>query len=102
MRWAMVAVGTRNPPRDLLGGEAAHRAQGERDLRRQGQRRVAAQEQQLERVVGAGDLALTDLVQILTSAPRRVTAPAVDEAAVADPYQPGCRVVGHALARPVA
>ena len=41
---------------DLGGRQAADRAQRERDLRRRGQRRVAAQEEQRERVVlvGAG------------------------------------------------
>src|SRR5215210_1653976 len=50
-RCAIVASGTRNA-RDLLGGEAAERAQREGDLRLGAQRRMAASEEQLEPLVG--------------------------------------------------
>ncbi|HJX46738.1 MAG TPA: hypothetical protein VJ375_02745, partial [Gaiellaceae bacterium] len=41
---------------DLRSRQAAHRAQRERELRRNGQRRVAAQEEEREHVVVAGRL----------------------------------------------
>ena len=42
--------------RDLRGGQTAHGAQCQRDLRGGGQRRMTAQEQQRERVVAATEV----------------------------------------------
>ena len=51
IRWAIVASGTRNAFAISAGPQPADRAERERQLRGHGQRRVAAQEQERERVV---------------------------------------------------
>ena len=51
-RCAIVGSGTRNGGGDLAGGQAADDAQGERDLGVLGERRVAAEQHELELVVG--------------------------------------------------
>ncbi len=88
---------------DLGGGQAADRTQRQRRLRGRGQRRMAAQEQQDQRVVGARDLLGRHLGgrRRLALAPRVVAAQLVDEPPGRDGHQPAARVVRHALDWPL-
>ena len=94
---------------DLLGGQPAEGAQGQRDLRVERQRRVAAGEDQLEPLVGdrasssplrppcaSGD------VELAESSRRSVRSRRIRSIARlrAGRHQPGARVGGHAVARP--
>jgi hypothetical protein len=88
---------------DLGRGQAADRAQRERGRRRRGQRRMAAQEEQHERVVGAGDVLGRRLGRdrALPLAAGVVAAHLVDQPPGGDGHQPAARAVGHALGRPL-
>ena len=87
---------------DLLGGEARDRAQGQRDLRLLGQRRVAAREDQAKAVIGLrrvrrchGPLQKRELLRVSL-----VAAQQVDGAAARRRHQPCAGVVRDALRRP--
>ena len=93
---------------DLGRGEAGERAQRERDLRLDRQRRVAAREDQAEPVVG--DAAVVDRdrwvvghqdgrLPCLRRAGLRAAQP-VERAVAGGRREPGARVGGHAVARP--
>ena len=98
---------------DLGRGEAAERAQGQRDARLRPQRRVAAGEDQPQAVVGHLRvlLALLDLLGGRARAPRGPPAPPsspggplapqpVDRLVAGDAGDPGARVVGDAVVGP--
>ena len=92
--------------RDLLGRQAAERAQRQRHLRVERERRVAAGEEQLEPLVGERRLVhvvfdgLVDPQQLRLLGQRPLAADAVDGAVARGHGEPGARVVGHAVARP--
>ena len=79
---------------DLAGGQPAHRAERERDRGRRGQRRVGAQEVELERVVhrgcGPGHRLLVD--DVLAPATGGVRPGRVQEPTPGDGDQPALRV----------
>jgi hypothetical protein len=99
-------LGDQEGASDLVGGEAAERAQRERDLRLQRERRVAAGHDQLEALVGDGGLVhrllhyCRRLEQLGLLGERAVAADAVDRAVAGGGHEPGPRVVRRALARP--
>jgi hypothetical protein len=93
---------------DLRRGQPSDRAQRQRDLARPGQRRVAAQKEQGEAVIGAGDalirgLLLRDCCRVveLPAPPRVLTADLIDQAAGCHRDQPAARAGWHALDRPL-
>ena len=92
--------------RDLAGGQAAERAQRQRDLRLRGERRVAAGEDELEPLVGEGRLVhgvlrrLGHLEQAGLRGQRAVAADAIDGSVARGRHEPGARVVRDAVARP--
>ncbi len=92
-------------PGDLRRGEAAHRAQGERDLRGRSQCRVTAHKQQRQRVVLiAGTRCVYRLRggdSLLPTAARRVAAPHFDPPAACGRDEPAFGVVGGAVVRPL-
>jgi hypothetical protein len=106
-------LGHQERVRDLQRGEAADGAQGERELRRRRQPGLAAEEQQPQRVVlaVAGVLARGGREQRVGGDLRRgglLAAPLgplrphlVDQPARGHGDQPGARVLGHAVARPL-
>ena len=106
-------LGHEERARDLGGGEAADRAQRERDRRRRRERGMAAHEEQHERVVVVdGDLAVgrrdegpvgPELARdgLLAAPPRDLAAHAIGHAPEGDLDEPPARIVGHALARPL-
>ena len=103
-------------PRDLLGGQAAHGAQGQRDLGLDGQGRMAAHEDELESLVrdraGVHAVLRGVLPRVLPGRGRRrrqqakfggqdaIAAQPVDGPAPGRGDQPGRRVVGYAVGRP--
>ena len=113
IRCAIVASGTRNALRDLGGRQAADGAQRQRDRGRRRERRVAAHEEQHERVVAldagssdrpaatccSGGTRLTTMC--LAAAARGLAADVIGHAPRRDLDQPAARVVGHAVARPL-
>jgi len=97
---------------DLGCGQAADRAEGQRDLRGGRQRGVAAQEQQDERVVGLRDRGVGGRSQPLTGRdlpggrffpppPGLLAAQQVGQPAGGDRDQPAARVARNALGRPL-
>ena len=106
-------LGDQERARDLLGREAADRAQRQRHLRRRRQRRVAAQEQQRQRVVDVllqfvggrrGDQLVVgpaQRVRRLAPPPGRLAAPLVGEPPPGDRDQPPGGLVRHAVGRPL-
>lgn len=88
-------------PGDLGGAETADGAQGEGELRGRGQRRVAAQEQQGQRVVLVGGRGHRRPPGGLAAGPGLFAAQQVDEAAGRDPDQPGARLLRHPVRRPL-
>jgi len=102
---------------DLRRGQSAHGAQRQRDLAGHGQRRMAAQEQQFQRVVTVGRLVgVRDRVRgtaeqlrlrrrgedrVLAAAPRTVAAELVDQDAGRDRQQPGARALRDPVLGPV-
>ncbi len=98
--------------RHLLGGQAAHLAQGERHPVHHGQRRVAAGEEQAQHVVldrhgiegiepERQGLILQGGLLTGVAAGHLVPPDLVDVAPLADADQPGDRVLGHALPGPL-
>ena len=109
IRCAIVASGTRNAAAISAVREPAHRPQRQRDRRARGQRRMAAQEQQPQRVVPIAEpvssarrrgLRLQQLAGLLPAAARVVGAPDVDQPAGRDRDQPRLRAVRQALLGP--
>ena len=88
MRLAIVAGGAKNAARDLRGGQAAGRAQGERGLRGRRQRGMAAQEQRRGRVG-------------FTAAAGAVGAPCAGQRAAGHGQQPRPWPLWHSPARPL-
>ena len=98
---------------DLLHREAAHDAQGERDLRRRRQVGVAADEEETEHVVAVvaavellGDrrLAVLEIRDHVIGGERALPSPptdGVDGGVAPDEDQPGGRIAGRAVLRPV-
>ena len=92
--------------RDLVRAQPAQRAQRERDLRIERERRVAAGEDELEALVGNGRL--VDVVlhgfghvqQAGLRVERAIAADPVDGAVARRRHQPGARVVGRPVAWP--
>ena len=102
-------LGHQERVRDLLGGQAAERSQGQRHLRRHGQRRMAAGEQQLQPFVGKHGivqlihLGLPSLLrgeQAGLPGQRLLAADAVDRPVARRRDQPRSRVGWGPLARP--
>ena len=91
---------------DLLGGQAAERPEGQRDLAVERQRRVAAGEEQLEPLVGNRRLIhfvlhrLRNVEQARLLGEGAVAPDPVDGPVARGRHQPGPRVVGRPLARP--
>ena len=97
---------------DLGGREAAHSPQGQRELRGRRENRVAAQEQQRQRIVMLGRPVLVGArragpvggVQtrdrLFAPAPRPLAAHLVDQPAPRDADQPGVRVLRDTLGGP--
>ena len=91
---------------DLLGAQPAERAQGQRDLRLETERRMAAREDQLQPLVGKRRLlhlvlhGLGHLEQARLLGERAVAAQAVDRAVAGGDRQPGARIGRRAVARP--
>ena len=106
-------LGHEERPGDLRGGEAADRAQGERDRGGRGERRVAAHEEQVERVVALGRPPVlrgqSDLLvgrhqadhQLLAVAASGLGADLIGDAPRGHLDQPPARVLGQALSRPL-
>ena len=89
---------------DLGGREPADGAEGERDLRGPAERRVAAEEEQRERVVDRRDRRRRGFEldgERLAAAARDIRPHLVDVAPRRDPHEPRARAVGHAVARPL-
>ena len=105
IRCAIVASGTRNALAISAGREPAHRPQRERELRRDRQRGMAAEEQERERVVTVGPLVgSSDLhrgVRLLPAPSRALAPPSVDEAPGGDRDEPRPRIVGHTAVGPL-
>ncbi len=105
--------GNQERPGDLRGGEAPHRAQGERDDRGRRQRGVATHEQEVEGVValgrrrvveGQGDLFVRRHQadhQLLPVTARRLGADVVGDASRGHPDQPRARALRRAVERPL-
>ena len=100
-------LGDQEGARDLLGVEAAERAQRQRHLRLGRQRRVAAGEDQLEPLVGeraspssSSSTASRHLEQLRLGGERAVAADPVDRAVAGGGDQPGARVRRRAVAGP--
>jgi hypothetical protein len=91
---------------DVGGGQAAERAEGERDLRVGGERGVTAGEQELEALVRKGGLVhgvlhrLGHLEQAGLRGQRAIAADPVDGAVARGRRQPRARVGGRSVARP--
>ena len=111
IRCASVGGGAEERLRDLLGGEAADLAQRERHLRVGRQRRVAAGEDEAQAIVL--DVFVVPGRRCRREWPRparrrppstieaRAPADAVDRLEAAGRDEPGARVRGHAVARPL-
>jgi hypothetical protein len=108
----LCGLGDQERPGDLGGGQSADRVERQRDLRGRGQRWVAAQEQQDERVVGVRGrgiggrrqpLAGQDLPRgrLFPSLPGLFAAQQVGQAAGRHRDQPAARVGRDALGRPL-
>ena len=114
MRWAIVASGTRNALAISRGGQAADRAQRQRDLRRPATapdgstgtaasacRRASARRSSS----GAGATSSSAGTAAAAASSRRRRASSLRSSSVSrrdgDRDQPAARVVGHALARPL-
>ncbi len=100
-------LGHQKRSRDLSRGQPANRAQRQRDLRRHGQRGMAAQQEQAERVVwlslhALGRHRLERGGHLLPPCPRHVVAPQFCPAPGRDGDQPPLRVLRYALDRPLA
>jgi hypothetical protein len=100
-------VGHEESARDLLRRQAAERAQRERDLRVERERRMAAREDQLEPLVGEGRLVVHRVLHCFGDgqeprlrSERPVAADPVDRPVAGRCHEPGARVVGQAVARP--
>ena len=92
--------------RDLLSGQAAERPQRQRDLAVEGERRMAAGEEQLEPLVGNGGLihlvlrGLRHIEQARLLGEGAVSPDPVDGPVARGRHQPGPRVVRCPVARP--
>jgi hypothetical protein len=102
----IVSGATRNA-RDLLGGQAAERAQRQRHLGFGRERRVAAGEDELQPLVGDRGLVvhlvlhgLRDLEQAGLGGQGALAAQSVDRGVAGGPRQPGAGVLRRAVARP--
>ena len=99
-------LGHEERTRDLVRRQAAERAQRQRDLRVERERRVAAGEDELEPLVGDRRLfhvvlrRLWHVEQARLRGERAVAADAVDRAVPGGRHEPGNRVRGRAVARP--
>ena len=98
-------LGQQQGAADLGGREAADGAQREGDLCGAAQRRVAAEQEQRQRVVDrrhrCGRRLEVDGVRF-AAAPRDIRSHLVDVPTRRDPHEPGARTVGDALGRPLA
>ncbi len=100
-------LGNQEGPGDLRGGEPADRPQHERELRRHGERGVAAEVEERERVVarahglrGRADRLERDVL-VLPPAPRGLAAHLVDQPPPGDRHEPRPRVLRQPVARPL-
>ena len=108
IRWPIVVSGTRNADCDLGRRQAADGPQRQRDLGRLGQRRVAAQEEEGQRVVLLGGdrdrRQRPDLERgrrLLAPTPGALAAPLVHDPPRGDGHQPGARLVRDAALGPL-
>jgi hypothetical protein len=100
-------LGYEEGARDLCGAEPAERPQGQRDLRVERERGVAAREEKLEALVGDRCLVhvrllygLRDFEQLSLRGAGAVAPDAVDGPVARRRDEPGARVVGRPVARP--